>query len=406
MYSSSDNWQFEFYLCSSNPNINSDSTTNLEYGLSWLLNLLHMNISDRSHIEIRKKTCDSNTQYIKEGTIFWEDGFIVKKLNLDDDIKTVYSPYDLSLFDKTHLSLSYSKLIQYYKNTIQTKITTPQPLTQQPLTQQPLTQQPLTQQPLTQQPLTQQPLTQQPLTPTQQLPTPTQQPLTPTQQPLIQQPQTQTSNFKQINKLLDETNFILKSSNMHQIEDENEVNSDSDVESVSSEQLRELEENLDRMMNEQKELKNTLEDEKDKLADIIMEENYQKTLRAKEENKKKEKRNIFVSDLSVYKKLNKQNSQVPDFFMAKCVVFDFLDKNKYLETEDLELPSEELFQLYTILYNSRFVDNYEPPEDFEEVVLDFLDSLPDVELMTERDYHNKLNKLSEFGMFSTDIVRT
>ena len=91
--------------------------------------------------------------------------------------------------------------------------------------------------------------------------------------------------------------------------------------------------------------------------------------------------------------------------MAKCVVFDYLDKNKYLDNEDLESPSEELFELYTILYNSRFVDNYEPPEDFEEIVLDFFDSLPDVDIMTERVYHNKLNKLTEYGMFSTDMVR-
>jgi len=346
MYYPLNTWQFEFYLYSSNPNINSESTTNLEYAVSWLLDVLHINISSNNYIEIRKKIYDSNTQYIKEGVIFWEDGFIVKKLNFNDQMKTIYSPYDLSLFDKTHLSISYSNLIQKYNNNNANRNINTTQATKQ----------------------------------------------------------AKPSNFKQINKLLDETNNILKSSNNNQ--SENDLNSDTDNESVSSDQLRELEENLDRMMNEQKELKNTLEEEKDKLADIIMEENYQKTLKAKEENKKKEKRNIFVSDLSVYIKLNKQNSKVPDFFMAKCVVFDFLDKNKYLETEDLENPSEELFELFTILYNSRFVDNYEPPEDFEEVVLDFLDSLPYADIITERDYHNKLNKITEFGMFSTDIANT
>ncbi len=160
------------------------------------------------------------------------------------------------------------------------------------------------------------------------------------------------------------------------------------------------------MMSEQSKLQKNLEEERDKLSDIIMEENYQKSLKAKEENRLKEKRNIFISDLSVYKKINKnKNTSVPDFFMAKYVVLDYLDKNKYFETENLESPSDELFELFTILYNSSFVEDYEPQEGFEDVILDFIDSLPDIEILTEKQFHDKLNKLTEYGMFSTDIVR-
>ncbi len=410
---------YEFYLWSDNY-INSDTTTNLEYALSWLLNNLHNNISGKYYIEIRKKTIDSNTQYIKEGVIMWEDSFIVKKLNFDDQLKTIYSPYDLSLFDKTHLSLSYCNLIEKYKQnklnllqsnkkhisnfkysnihqseeqnsdsddeSISSKQLQPQ---LQPQSQPQL--QPQSQpQPQPQS----QPQSQPQLQPHSQ----------PQLQPQLQPPQSNKkhiSNFKQVNKLLDETNNIFKSSNIHQSE---EQNSDSDDESISSNQLHELEKNLDQMMNEQKEFKKTLEEKKDKLADIIMEENYKKTLKAKEENKKKEQRNIFNSDYSIYKKINKQNSKVPDFFMAKCVVFNYLDKNKYLNNENLENPSDEIFELFTILYNSRFVDNYEPPEDFEEIVLDFIESLPDIEIMTEREFHDRLNKIDGYGMFSTDIV--
>jgi hypothetical protein len=110
MHYQTNNLRYEFYLGSDNY-INSDTTTNLEYAISWLLNNLHNNISGKYYIEIRKKTVDSNTQYITEGVIMWEDSFIVKKLNFDDQLKTIYSPYDLSLFDKTHLSLSYCNLM-------------------------------------------------------------------------------------------------------------------------------------------------------------------------------------------------------------------------------------------------------------------------------------------------------
>jgi hypothetical protein len=155
----------------------------------------------------------------------------------------------------------------------------------------------------------------------------------------------------------------------------------------------------------EKELKNNLVEEKDKLADIIMEENYKKSLKAKQENKEKEKKNIFKSDLSVYKKIYDKNSGIPDFFMAKYVVLDYLNKNKYLETENPDSSADELFELYTILYSSRFTENYVVPEEFEDVVLDFLESLPDTDIMTSEQIHNKLNKITEYGMFSTDVVR-
>ena len=225
-YSSSD-WQFEFYLYSNNPNINSESTTNLEIALSRLLNCLHLhngltNTIDY-YIEIRKKSSDTNSQYIKQGIIFWEDGYIVRKLNFNDSFKTIYSPYDLSIFDKTYLSLSYSNLINKYKQTTQ-------PIPVQPIQVQPIPVQPIQVQP---NPVQSNPVQSNPVQSNPVQPNPV--------QPI--------SNFKQINKLLDETNNILKSSNNQHLE---EPHSDTDDESVSSEQLRELEENLDRMMNEQK----------------------------------------------------------------------------------------------------------------------------------------------------------
>ena len=192
-----------------------------------------------------------------------------------------------------------------------------------------------------------------------------------------------------------------------QKKEDQEVNTDTDTdnESVTSEQLHELEKNLDEMMNKQTGLQKNLDEEKDKLADIIMEENYAKTSKKKKEEKEKEKRNIFISDLSVYMKINKINSSVPDFFMAKCCVLDYLDKNNFFDGEDLENPSNELFEVYNILYNSRFTKDYVPPEDFEGLVMDFIDSLPEVDIVTQEQLHAQLNKISEYGMFSTDLVR-
>ena len=355
-----DSSTYDYYLHFDHSNMTSEITSNLEYALTWLLNNLHNNIMFNCYIEIRKVIEDRDTHYIKEGLIFWENGFIVKKLTRNDTYKTIYSPYDLSLFSKTTLSHSYCELINKYNG--KSENTTP---TQQ--------------------------------TPTQ--PTPTQQ----TQSIPLQSTQP-VNNFKQINKLLDSTKDILGN---HKKKEDQEVNTDTDTdnESVTSEQLHELEKNLDEMMNKQTGLQKNLDEEKDKLADIIMEENYAKTSKKKKEEKEKEKRNIFISDLSVYKKINKINSSVPDFFMAKCCVLDYLDKNNFFDGEDLENPSNELFEVYNILYNSRFTKDYVPPEDFEGLVMDFIDSLPEVDIVTQEQLHAQLNKISEYGMFSTDLVR-
>jgi hypothetical protein len=341
----SDSTSYDYYLHSEHSNIPSEISTNFEYALTWLLNNLHFNLTEGFYIEIRKVIDDRETHYIKEGILFWDNGSIVKKLNKSDLYKTSYSPYDMALFNKTTLSHLYCELINKYNsnNTLsQSSTLLPPPITKS-----------------------------------------------------VQSSSLPLNNFKQINKILDNTKTSTRV----------DSDIDTDDESVSSEQLHDLERHLDELMNKKSELVKTLDENKDKLADVIMENNYAKTLKIKKEEKEKEKRNIFISDLSVYKKINKVNNAAPDFFMAKFVVLDYLEKNKFFDGEDLEAPSGELFEIFNILYNSRFTKDFTPPEECEELVMNFIDSLPDVDIITQEQFHDQLNKVSEYSMFSSDLVK-
>jgi hypothetical protein len=98
-----------------------------------------------------------------------------------------------------------------------------------------------------------------------------------------------------------------------------------------------------------------------------------------ENERLKEKYNIFVSDITIYNKLINEKhfteSFIPPFFEAKYYIIKYLYKHNYFESENLNGPSQELFDLYNMLYN--FVNNNfkinKDNEDFIDIIEDFED---------------------------------
>jgi hypothetical protein len=78
-------------------------------------------------------------------------------------------------------------------------------------------------------------------------------------------------------------------------------------------------------------------------------------------------------------------------FEAKFYVIKYLDNQNMINEEDYESVSDELYELYNILYSSRYDENYDVPDDLEEIILDFIKSLPDKSILTEEELINKLN---------------
>jgi hypothetical protein len=51
--------------------------------------------------------------------------------------------------------------------------------------------------------------------------------------------------------------------------------------------------------------------------------------------------------------------------------------------------------MFNILYNSRYNENYDVPEDFDDIITKYISSLPDKTILTEDELVNKLNDESK-----------
>ena len=229
-----------------------------------------------------------------------------------------------------------------------------------------------------------------------------------------------TSTVKSCKKILTDINSssVLNKSETNQenkqaveqvLEQEHQSESTSDVNSTD---IKNIEEELDNMLKEYK-------DNNSKLEDIVCEENYKKKQEFKEKEREKERRNIFSADLKMYKQLfddleeiNKYNVEkeipekkiydiVPVLFLAKFYVIEFIEQNDYLLDEDFESPSEELYQLYTMLYSIKYnpknedniLDKYD--EEFYELINEFLEATENKHAPDENIIREELNKKSD-----------
>ena len=363
----------------------SNKTNDINYALFWLFN----NINSNSDNYIDILLLIDNDNYIYEGSFKFNNGLIrYHKLYPND--YTRYSPYDFSIFKRADLCLLYLNILN--NNTTTPQTTTPQTPT--------------------------------PHTPTPQTTTPqTTTPQTPINNPITQKQSLQKklkntlknsyNKCKELSKLNNNYN-----SDNYNYDNDNDKFSNSDSE-VNSEDIKHIEEELNIMLQNQQELSNELKNKQEQLIDIVCNQNYEKKIAFRNAEKEKEKRNIFSSDLRVYKKLledyndiNKENEKnnskniklydiIPFMFLAKFYVLEYIDINGYLTNENVNSPSDELYQifdtLYTIKYNSNddpnILDKYD--EDLYDLIFDFLDYAEDKNALNDTMIREELNKRSD-----------
>jgi hypothetical protein len=149
--------------------------------------------------------------------------------------------------------------------------------------------------------------------------------------------------------------------------------------------------------------KHKLSEEELKKIDDDCNIRFEKMLERKEKEKQKEKYNIFISDISIYNKLTKEDNfsedYLPPLYEAKYYIIKYLFKNEYFKDEHINEPSEELFNIYRCLYD--FINNNDELNNFDDdiykdVLDDFIDYLPDnIKLITDRQIMEELNKKSD-----------
>ena len=207
---------------------------------------------------------------------------------------------------------------------------------------------------------------------------------------------------------------------VNNISDNNSDNNSDSNDTVTSEDIKKIEEELNTMLQLHNDNKEELKSKQNELTDKVCEENFNKRMAFKNKEKEREKRNKFSASLKMYKQLyedleliNKENTEnnkelktiyniVPVLFLAKFYVIDFINKNDYLMDEDIDNPSEELYQIYDMLYTIKYnpnnddniLDKYD--DEFYELINEFVDYMNDKEdALDENIIRDELNKKSD-----------
>jgi hypothetical protein len=349
-----------------------------------LHNFIKSNYSGNYHFNIVKYI---SHKYISFEQIKIIDNRIVK-INKYNNHITIYSPYDLELFEKTELSLLYQ---QFYDNKLNLyPISQTQPLQTQPLQTQPLQTQPLQTQPLQTQPLQTQSLQTQPLQ-TQSLQT---QPLQ--TQPLQTQPlQTQSLQTPQ------------------ELSKTEKKSKDKNSQDFTKDELEDMKNLLDKLKDEKKDYDKICKDKEENFMELDANKRYDEKKDRKEKEKEKEKYNIFKYDIKIFNKLtheeNFSENFVPALFEAKYYIIKYLKNNDYFVDEDVENPSEELYELYKTIYdyaNEKIDTKSDIYDTFVDVFQEFNESLPkNKQILTDRQIMNTFNEKSEkTEIFKGDAV--
>ncbi len=190
-------------------------------------------------------------------------------------------------------------------------------------------------------------------------------------------------------------------------ESDNDTDTESETESIDSKELEEMQKKLDKMLEDKINIDNLVKERDEELCDLRCEDSFQKRKQIKVKEKEEEKKNIFRGDLNVYKKIiekytKSENSDlekfIPPLFEAKFYVFHYMNLHNMINDSDYEEPSEELYELYNILYKSRYDEFYEIPEDFEDIISEFVQFLPEKNILTEEEIHNGLNDISKHDL--------
>jgi hypothetical protein len=358
------------------------STDDLSYAINWMLRYLLTNNYD-SKIIIKSYSNHSNNSNncIYEGVLTYDKTInrIVKHTDYDTIYPTIYSPYDTTIFFHTHNSNLYKQIIYNNNN----KVSTNQISNNQ---------------------VTNNINTIKEDKPKQSI------------KDLFSSIIDTSEKLKKVSNELNENNESQDKQNNENKEEKNsdvDSESDSDSESINSEELEQMQKHLDKLLEDKVNIDNLVKERDEVLTDLRCEDSFQKRKQVKLKEKEEEKKNIFRGDLGVYKKiLEKYNkcledeelkdkqleSFIPPLFEAKFYIFHFLNFNDLINDSDYENPSDELYELYTILYSSRYNEFYEIPEEFEDIISEFINFLPEKNILTEEEIHNGLNDASRHDL--------
>lgn len=343
------------------------TTNDLTFAINWLLtNLFNIKVCK---IVVKSYT-DNQEDSIIDSFILFDNSLnrLVKTFPNDSTQKTIYSPYDTSLFYHINNSNLYKLLINF--DTINLSPHLVQPYTQ-PVVNKEMENERVSIKDMF-------------------------------------------NNVISSSEKLKEVSTKLNEVKENRIENKIE-NDDESSESICSEELDEIQKQLDNMLNDKLNIDNLVKEKDEKLCDLRCEDSFEKRKEVKIKEREEEKRNIFRADLEVhikiFEKYNKylemvENKEIfsstkktlddfiPPLFEAKFYVIHYLYLNDMINENDYENPEDELYELYNILYNSKYNENYNVSDDFEEIVSNFISFLPDRNILTEEEIHNSLNNNS------------
>ena len=174
--------------------------------------------------------------------------------------------------------------------------------------------------------------------------------------------------------------------------------------------MKELENQLDLYIEASKIATNDINDINEIEMDLECDVNFNKKIKKKEMEQIQEKKNILRSDINVYFKIkhkleNDPNDIIPQLFQAKYYIINFLFINEYFNVNlisDEEL--NDLYNLYNVLYSSMYVKNYNVPENYNELINNFIEYLPDEEILSDKQVMINENKKSDIIASDIDLI--
>jgi hypothetical protein len=123
----------------------------------------------------------------------------------------------------------------------------------------------------------------------------------------------------------------------------------SDIQTFNKEELEDMKNLLNSLKDNKKIIDKEFKEKENELADIDCNERFENKKQKLEEERNKEKYNIFKSDIKIYYKLieedNFSENFIPPLFEAKYFILKYLFINDYFMDENKTEPSEEIFEL-------------------------------------------------------------
>lgn len=184
---------------------------------------------------------------------------------------------------------------------------------------------------------------------------------------------------------------------------ENKQESKVEVQTFNKEELEDMKNLLNSLKDNKKIIDKEFKEKENELADIDCNDRFEKKKQKLEEERNKEKYNIFKSDIKIYYKLieedNFSENFIPPLFEAKYFILKYLFINDYFIDENKLEPSDELFELYRTLYDfvsGVYNNNDSIYETFSDIFNEFNEFLPkDKKLLTDRQMMDTLNSKSQ-----------